>query len=321
MLISCLLVFILGCNLFQTADAMTFNIGEKIDSDLKIATTGYNPFSSGAIVSANNLKINYTSLIFDGNSSTGINVTETSGSLIYRVYFPIPLFVTNITTKNHFDNGSSNYSFYIYIVNRVDGNHRLCSNLNSEIFFQMNCYIDSVEITIYPNGTNQYYFNDVIINYTALPSNNTELLKEINELKKYINSFQTQINIINKKIRDLKNIVNELNVTINNDGGLVVLEVSAGGSDPVTGATCDGSAMTEATKIEVGSDSNGEWQYTFYHANCTTGSVTLAISYTGSDFVTGLATSYAGADTSDQPDGTGTGRAQTGNDMAWELKR
>ncbi|MHA2123406.1 MAG: hypothetical protein ACW990_19580, partial [Promethearchaeota archaeon] len=169
LLTALIIIGILSSVLLPSVNAEIFDIGEEMESELTQMGQNYHPYSSGTIAQAKDFEINLTSSIFDGNLSTGIEITNTTPSLSFRVFFPIPLFVTNITVKPYFGNGSSNFTLNVFLVDRVEASLTLCSSANDERIFQMNCYIDSFRLFIYRNGTDKYYFNDVIINYTSYP--------------------------------------------------------------------------------------------------------------------------------------------------------
>ena len=90
-------MLLLGCNLFSTANGAVFDIGDKLESDMEIIQ--FQPFTSGALVRADKHEINNTSLIFDGNLSTGIDQKFNDNLLYFRIYFLQSLLVNNITIK------------------------------------------------------------------------------------------------------------------------------------------------------------------------------------------------------------------------------
>jgi hypothetical protein len=184
--IALLLIGILSCVVLPSVNAETFDIGEKIESDLKNAIPVYHPFSSGAIVRADDFEMNLTSFIFDGNLNTGIETNFSMGELDWKVYFRFPLYVNNITVKPDFRNGSSNFGLTVFVVDTINRGFSLSYNDSGERVFQMNCYISAIELNIRENGTNQFYFNDVIINYSPTPP--------------YLEGLQNQIHNLNNSI-------------------------------------------------------------------------------------------------------------------------
>jgi uncharacterized coiled-coil DUF342 family protein len=210
LLINFLLVFVLGCNLMPPGDAAVFDIGEQIVTDLD----NVYPFSSGAYFEISDGEVSLAPSIFDGNLSTGINQIVGDNELNMGLIFVNPIYINNITIKPNFGSGASTYSCRLD-VNGLWG-RIICQNTAGEKTFTINCYVNGIELTIFPIGVNQYNFNDVIINYTPDASNSTEILKEINDLRNTVNSFQNQIDNFNNQFIDLANKITNLNNTINN---------------------------------------------------------------------------------------------------------
>jgi hypothetical protein len=212
-MIALFMIGILSCMVMPSVNAVTFDIGEEMDSDLKSLGRDYHPYTSGAIFDGGDFSNNLTSSIFDGNLSTGIEITHTSNPLYFWVHFPMPLFITNMTFKPYFGNGSSNYSLFIYLADRYSDYIGLWQDTNGERTSQLNCYIDSFRLTIYRNGTDKYYFNDVIINYIS--TNQTDVITSIDFLTNTVNSLQNQINNLSQDITEIKNTMpSEYNDTI-----------------------------------------------------------------------------------------------------------
>jgi chaperonin cofactor prefoldin len=213
-MIALFMIGILSCVVMPSANAEIFDIGEEMDSDLKSLGRNYHPYTSGAILFGSDFQNNLTSLIFDGNLSTGIEITNTTSSIRFWIQFPMPLFVTNITFKPYFANGSSNYSVVIYMCDRyADYIYLWHEDTNGEQTSQLNCYIDSIDVRIDRNGTDKFYFNDVIINYIS--TNQTDVSTSIDFLSNTVNSLQNQINNLNQNITEIKNTMpSEYNDTI-----------------------------------------------------------------------------------------------------------
>ncbi|MCK5561428.1 MAG: hypothetical protein KAJ51_12570 [Thermoplasmata archaeon] len=196
-LVTCILVLVLVCNMLITANAETFNIGNKISESGESDSGGkkWYTFDSGVMIGTNPDYINYTKLIFDGNESTGIDHDFGPGHdrmLIYLV-FPYPFNITNITMKPTFKGNSSEY---------VPAGNLMIYSRAVEIWFdvqnfvnktiELNFKVDTIRLWLDSNGTNQFSFNEVIINYTPLSSSNN-------------NEIQYQIDIINQDIYTLNN--------------------------------------------------------------------------------------------------------------------
>lgn len=205
---------ILSCIFLPGVNAEIFDIGEIMESDLELASPVYHPFTSGAIVRADDLEINLTSLIFDGNLNTGIEKNYSMRFLDWKVYFRFPLYVNNITIKPRFGNGSSNFTLTVFVVDTIDRGFNLAYHASGEKVFQMNCYLSAIDFEIYPNGTDQFYFNDVIINYDPTLSIPDELQDQIDNLTAQIIVLNNEIENLTSEIEDLKSEdKDDLNIT------------------------------------------------------------------------------------------------------------
>jgi len=181
--------------------AEIFDIGEKIREN----EFGWYSFSSGVVVSTSADYIIYVPLIFDGNESTGIDHDFGPGHeyMDLSIYFPYPYNINNITIKPTFGGNASTYYLNIRYKN---GFKSFGSGLSGQKTFQINCSIDSITLSLDSNGTNHFYFNDVLIDYTPSLSN-------IDEIRNQVNYLTTQFNLLNTLINELNNSINELNLT------------------------------------------------------------------------------------------------------------
>jgi len=181
--------------------AEIFDIGEKIREN----EFGWYSFSSGVVVSTSADYIIYVPLIFDGNESTGIDHDFGPGHeyMDLSIYFPYPYNINNITIKPTFGGNASTYYLNIRYKN---GFKSFGSGLSGQKTFQINCSIDSITLSLDSNGTNHFYFNDIIINYTPV-------LTEFSEIQNQINDLKQQFNLLNNNIIELNNSISELNQT------------------------------------------------------------------------------------------------------------
>jgi len=195
-----------------------FDIGKKMNSDLN--SIRYYPYTSKVIADTDPDLASIVPLIFDGNLSTGINSNKivNDSRLDFRLHFLYPLYVNNITIKPRFGGGSSNFSLSISLfigsLKSLEG--------NSEITYQINGPISGFILRIFQNGTNQFYFNDVIINYTPTPSdfgncncnydnnNFSKIQNQLYFLELNINSITNDISNLQKDIADLKDKINNI---------------------------------------------------------------------------------------------------------------
>jgi len=210
LLISCLLVFVLGCNLLPNVNALIFDIGTKInENDLEMYT-----FSSGVVVMTDADYINYVPSIFDGNTSTGINHNFGSGhqSMRIELFFPYSFNISNITVKPNFGGGTTKISSFSVAYKHYT--NEVYFNINKNTTFQINCTLDGIGIFLENGGTNQFYFNDVIINYTINLTDLNAVNQALNIIQNSINSLQNQINNFNAEIIELRNLVEVLNNTV-----------------------------------------------------------------------------------------------------------
>jgi hypothetical protein len=199
-LVTCIMMFVFGSILLPSVNAETFDIGQKLESDMLIYQ--FQPFTSGAYIeAAGEHERNLSSAIFDGNLSTGINQTVIDNQLNFRLYFLQPLYVNNITIKPKFGNRKSDYDLSFNIFYTTKGPSIVGGD---EKFFLINGFISGLGLVIYPNGTNQFYFNDIIINHTPLNSGQVPT------------NYQPQINQINQELYSIKNNINSLEVNIEN---------------------------------------------------------------------------------------------------------
>lgn len=221
-----LMIGILSFVSLPFVNAETFNIGIKVgESDPDVAGYQWYYFDSGCMIKTKSNFIDHIKLIFDGNLSTGINHNFGPGNdtMLLLVVFP-NYYINNITFKPVFEGNASKY--------KTDSSNLLIYIGNEENWFtlpqyvektiQINGNIDSMRIWLDSNGTNHFYFNDVIINYTSTPTNLTEVIQAIEVLETTVNSLQNQIDnltwqidILNNTIIEMNNTINELNQTQN----------------------------------------------------------------------------------------------------------
>jgi prefoldin subunit 5 len=201
------IIGILNCVLVPIVNAETFDIGTRItESDIDLRNMKMIYFDSRSIVYTEpDYKDNITS-IFDGNESTGIDhdFGPDHGYVIIELVFPYALNVSNITVKPAFGGGSTNYTFAV----NCDGMFSpwFTNKISTEETFQINCTIIGLLLELDNGGTNHFYFNDVIINYTPALSN-------LDELQDQIDNLTTQLDLLNTRINELNNSINTLNVT------------------------------------------------------------------------------------------------------------
>lgn len=190
-------------------NAETFDIGTKIaESDPNSGGYRWYYFDSGCMIQTKPDYIDHVILIFDGNLNTGINHSFGLGNDTMKIWLVIPYYITNLTFKPVFGGNASKYKYntsnlLIYIGNE-DNWFTLPQYVEETI--QINGKIDSMRIWLDSNGTNHFYFNDVIINYTPSASNFDELQIQINDLTQ-------QFNLLNTRINNLNNSITELNLT------------------------------------------------------------------------------------------------------------
>jgi hypothetical protein len=203
-----------------TGDAVTFNIGNIVsESDLDFDNSRLLYFDSGCVVHIKSIyKDNITS-IFDGNESTGIDYNFGSGYtfMSFDLIFPYPYNVSNITIKPFFNGNTTNYSFQVYyggvwIPKNAD-------DISYQKTFNVNCSIKGIRLELNNKGTNHYYFNDVIINYTPNPKTYeiTNLWAFYNELNNTINNLKNDIINLNSTLyQNITRMKNNM-IVIEND--------------------------------------------------------------------------------------------------------
>jgi predicted nucleic acid-binding Zn-ribbon protein len=216
LLISCLLVFVLGCNFYPSVNALQFDIGEMIsESDLDSQNNRLFCFDSGSVVHTEpDYKNNITS-IFDGNESTGIDYDFGPGhaSMNIDLIFPYAFNVSNITVKPIFNGSSTEYSLQVFFGGA--NIPKFIDTISIQRTLHINCTIKGIRLELNNAGTNHFYFNDVIINYTINLTDLSNVNQALNILQNSINSLQSQINNINVELIELKDFVDELNNSIN----------------------------------------------------------------------------------------------------------
>jgi len=200
---------IFTCMVLPGMNAETFDIGTKVaESDPDVSGNQWYYFDSGCMIKTKPDYIDYVPLILDGNESTGIdyNFGPTHDKMLLYLVFPYSLNVTNITLKPAYHGNASEYigqSLLIYI-NSLETWYDLPYAEDKIIY--INGTINTIRLYLDSNGTNHFYFNDMIINYTPSFSN-------IDEIRDQINYLTAQINLLNIRINELNNTINELNLT------------------------------------------------------------------------------------------------------------
>ena len=192
----------------QTVSAETFNIGDQNpETDIEFYT-----YTSGAILSLNNKEfLNDIPKIFDLNEDTGINLTGmTQNTIMFELAFSHIYNVSNITINPYFEGKSTYYDLYVGYKG-VGTNP--CLSETKKRTLEINCFLDEISLFIYENGSGNFYFGDLIINYTPIFSDNSTINLEINNLKTIINSLQNKISNLTQQFEDLNLTVNKLNQT------------------------------------------------------------------------------------------------------------
>ena len=225
-----LLLFLFASILLPAVSAETFKLGKKVsETDEGFQERRWYFFDTGCIVLADSYSIQYMPLIFDGNLSTGLD--NNSGKYNYNIWFeiqfPYTLNISKISVFPYFNGSTSWYS--------IGGSYRnigltIASEICENITFNLNGSFDKITITIrdlkythhpYENTT-QFYFNDVIIEYTPDRNNNNQTQQQINKLNQEINKIKNEIASIQENITELENSLSSTNQTNSGVKGRVV---------------------------------------------------------------------------------------------------
>jgi uncharacterized coiled-coil protein SlyX len=201
------IVCMLASVILPGVNAEIFDIGTKIsESDQELRDRKLIYFDSGSSVYVEPDYIDYITSILDGNVSTGIDHDFGPGhsSMWFEMLFPYPINVSDIIIKPSFGGGATNYTLYIN-SNGIWSPWFTYENSTEETF-HINCIITGIWIEFDTDGTNHYYFNDIIINYTPSPSSPIDLQNQINNIT-------TQFDILNHRIIELNNSITEQNQT------------------------------------------------------------------------------------------------------------
>jgi hypothetical protein len=162
-----LTVGLLSSVVLPGVSAKIFDIGTKVsESDLDLRDRKLVYFDSGTTVYVEDDYIDYIASIFDGDESTGINHNFGSGHEVMQIelIFPSAVYVSSIVIKPTFGGSSSHYS--LEIDTALVFGPWFAYNITTQESFQINCRIPGIILVLYSLGTNHFYFNDVIINYT-----------------------------------------------------------------------------------------------------------------------------------------------------------
>jgi len=184
------------------ASALNYDIGRKSSGG---GNADWYLYDSGASVKISDTKyLDYLHLILDGNESTGLDHKFGSGSSGFNVNieFTSPLFVNNITVKPKYNGSASSY--LLSVANDNFGAY-LATSETTEKKYSLNVIIDSMQFTIDNGGTDHFYFNDIIIEYTPL----------LNDLSGVVETLEILIDNIENINNNYNSIKNELE-TINN---------------------------------------------------------------------------------------------------------
>ncbi len=209
-IMACVLVILFGSVFIPSVNAETFKIGKKVsEGDFPVYA-----FSSGVVVETDPEYIDYVSLIFDGNNSTGINNNFNNGEDKFRIQLNFDCYVNinSIIVKPHFGGGVSDYQLGVSVASNF---HSLEDRSSDEKIFYVNSSIKEISLRIYDknygsgNETGYFCFNDVIINYT--PSSNNH-----NDMQSQINKINQDILTINNNMVNLKNDINNIKDNITN---------------------------------------------------------------------------------------------------------
>ncbi len=195
---------------------MTFDIGKRVSqSDPTYSNNQFYYYGSGSTLHTHMDYKDDAPLLFDNNTNTGINKNYGPGhsTMWIHVFFPYPYYVSNITVKPIFGGMVTNYSLGIFASGPLSDTFGI--DMNVQKTFQVNCTITGIKLLLDNKGTNHFYFNDVIINYTINLTDLNSVNQALNILQNSINSLQSQINNINVELIELKDFANELNTKIN----------------------------------------------------------------------------------------------------------
>lgn len=187
-----------------------FDIGNIISESDKLSggNQQWYYFDTKVMVETHPTLKKYVPLIFDGNLSTGINKNfgPDHSYINIELVFPDKFYVNNITVRPNFNGKATKCGFWIFIGN--DNSH-FCLPFTINKTFQINSLIDGLNIQLQTNGTNQVYFNDVIINYTPSLSDSNSF-QSSNEIQNQLNLLNSNIISINNEITTLKKNINKI---------------------------------------------------------------------------------------------------------------
>jgi hypothetical protein len=166
---------VFSCLVLPQVNAETFTIGAKVsESDLDLRDRKLVNFDSGTTVYTEPDYIDYIASIFDGDESTYINQNFGPGHEVMwiELIFHSELDVSTITIKPTIGGGTTNYT--LYVNSNGIWSPWFAQKDSTQKTFQINCKIKGIWLELDNGGTNHFYFNDVIIQYTLSESDDED---------------------------------------------------------------------------------------------------------------------------------------------------
>ena len=203
--------------LLPCVNADVFDIGTKVsESDLTNNNNQWFYYDSDCMIQTDPDYKDDAPLIFDGNESTGINKNygPAHSTMIIWVFFPYLYYINNITVKPSFGGSATNYSLYIFSYGGLIDVFAM--DIGTQQTFEVNGKLAGVRIWLDNKGTNQFNFNDVIINYTVNITNIDEAVSAINALSNKVDTLENNIDNLTDHLNEMKDTIDNLNATIFN---------------------------------------------------------------------------------------------------------
>ena len=217
MIIACVLILSL---IATSVHAETFELGEKekemVENNVGYTNSTYMYYDSGAVVTCQWEFKDYIPLILDGNTSTGMNFTNSGYDFIIgiTIQWENGIYVDSIKVLNEFQGKRFDYQVGLCLDKIrgfqfiLDGDTGGKDKANGREF-KVDCLIYGISLNIFANpyGSEDFYFNDLIINYTPaadLDDDDDDDDDDAEDLQSRIDDLEAQNTFLTTEVDNLK---------------------------------------------------------------------------------------------------------------------